>query len=229
MHSFVSLTVLNLNNLEPYLRNSTQLIVANATDWNSHQAKMQWFERASVNDKWQPYNEPFDVVIGKKGLAYGQSQIPVPEGIIDFKKEGDMKSPAGLFGFCFAFGYAKEPDPVINWPYLHIDENFVGVDDPDSRYYNCIVDQSKLKPQDWKSAETMYRSDGLYKWGMVIDYNFNPFVKSGGSQIFLHIWRGPESGTEGCTAMPENKMLELLQWLDGKRNPLLWQGVNISI
>lgn len=218
-----------MENLEPYLHHSTQLIVVNANDWNSRQAKMQWFERIDPHHKWEPYNERFDVVIGKKGLVYGQSLISIPEGITDVKKEGDLKSPAGLFRFCFAFGYAKEPDSRINWPYLHIDENFVGVDDPESRYYNCIVDQSKLTPHDWKSAETMYRPDGLYKWGMVVDYNFNPFVKGGGSQIFLHIWRGPNDGTEGCTAMPESKMFELLQWIDGKRNPLLWQGVDISI
>ncbi len=207
---------------------STQLIVVNAGKWNSHQAQMQWLERNKPTDEWQPVNEPFDVVIGKKGLAYGQSLIPVPDNITDLKKEGDLKSPAGLFGFCFAFGYSLNPDPEMTWPYLALDENFVGVDDPESRYYNCIVDASKLKTQDWKTAETMLRKDSLYKLGLVVDYNFNPCVKGAGSQIFLHICRNSETVTEGCTAMPENKMIELLKWIDGGKNPLLWQGITIS-
>ena len=219
----------NAKDISAALSTSTQLIVVNAKDWNSHRAQMQWFERENPTDEWYRVNEPFDVVIGKNGLAYGLSLILVPEGITDLKKEGDHKTPAGLFGFCFAFGYAPKPDLEINWPYLALNENFVGVDDPDSRYYNCIVDQSKLTPHDWKSAETMFRPDGLYKWGLVVDYNFNPFRKAGGSQIFLHIWRDPEIGTEGCTAMPEYKMLELLKWIDGNKNPLLLQGVGIEI
>jgi len=219
----------NSKDISTALSGSTLLIVVNAKDWNTHHAQMQWFERDKPTDEWKPVNDPFNVVIGKNGLANGLSLIPVPEGITDLKSEGDLKSPAGLFGFCFAFGYAPNPEPGMTWPYLAIDENFVGVDDPDSRYYNCIVNASKLTPHDWKSAETMMRPDGLYKWGLVVDYNFNPFRKAGGSQIFLHIWRNSETGTEGCTAMPEDKMLELLKWIDGSKNPLLLQGAGIEI
>ena len=219
----------NAKDISTALLGSNQLIVVNTRSWDSHLAQMQWFERNKPTDNWQPVNDPFDVVIGKNGLAYGLSLIPVPEGITDLKKEGDHKTPAGLFGFCFSFGYAPNPDPEIKWPYLALDKNFVGVDDPESRYYNCIVNASKLTPHDWESAEIMLRPDGLYKWGLVVDYNFNPFRKAGGSQIFLHIWRNSETGTEGCTAMPENRMLELLKWIDGNKNPLLLQGVNIEI
>jgi len=219
----------NSKDITTALSDSKQLIVVNAKDWDSHQAQMQWFERNKPTDEWQPVNKPFDVVIGKNGFAYGHGLIPVPDDITELKKEGDHKTPAGLFGFCFAFGCAQKPDPGITWPYLALDQNFVGVDDPESRYYNCIVDQSKLKQHDWKSAETMLRSDGLYKWGLVVDYNFNPFRKEGGSQIFLHIWRNSETGTEGCIAMSEDIMLELLKWIDGNKNPLILQGINIEL
>ena len=81
-----------MENPESYLHNSTQLIMVNATDWNTHQAKMQWFERTDPDHKWEPYNESFDVVMGKKGLVYGLNLMPVPEGITELKKEGDMKT-----------------------------------------------------------------------------------------------------------------------------------------
>src|SRR5665213_2654172 len=180
----------------PYITESSQLIVVKANDWNSPPATMKWLERDDPSQEWKSVDEPFEIVVGKKGLALGQNLLPIQSGIPEFKKEGDNKTPAGLYRFCFAFGYAAEPDPGISWPYLALDENFVGVDDPKSRYYNCIVDQKKLTVKDWDSAETMLRSDGLYKWGLLVDYNFENGQPGAGSQIFLHIWRGAGQGTE---------------------------------
>ncbi len=208
--------------IDPFLTESTQLIIVKAVNWDNPEAQMQWFERTASDKDWCPVTEPFEVVTGKNGLAWGQSLMPVPQEAKSFKKEGESKTPAGLFGFCFAFGYSQQAALGITWPYLPLDENFVGVDDPESRYYNCIVDKSKLKVHDWKSAEQMLRPDGLYKWGLVIDYNFENAIKGAGSQIFIHIWRGPAIGTEGCIAMPEEKLLDLLKWIDGGSRPLIW-------
>jgi L,D-peptidoglycan transpeptidase YkuD (ErfK/YbiS/YcfS/YnhG family) len=207
--------------ISPYLQESTQLITVKARSWNGPVAELQLFERTDNQNAWISINT-FEVVIGKNGLACGQSLIPVPAGTTVFKKEGDHKSPAGLFGLSFAFGYTQNTESKINWPYLPLNDNFRGVDDPESLYYNCIVDETKIKLRDWQSSETMLRADGLYKWGLVIDYNLRPCVKGAGSQIFMHIWRGAGIGTEGCTAMPEERMLEILRWIDGGRNPLLW-------
>jgi hypothetical protein len=44
-----------------------------------------------------------------------------------------------------------------------------------------------------------------------------------GSCIFLHIWRSPEKGTAGCTAMAEEDLLAVLLWLKNEKNPLLAQ------
>jgi len=219
-----------------YFTESTQIINVKADSWDGPVAKMQWLERVNPEDDWKAISDQFDVVVGKRGLAWGQNILPVPKTAEDLKKEGDMKTPSGLYGLCFAFGYAPNPPERMAWPYLPIDENFVGVDDPKSRYYNCIVNQKTLQDHDWKSAETMYRADGLYKWGIVIDYNFgnekytslpasfSPSLSEtgAGSQIFFHIWRGEGQGTEGCIAMPEEKMLELMHWLRGDLMPLVW-------
>jgi L,D-peptidoglycan transpeptidase YkuD (ErfK/YbiS/YcfS/YnhG family) len=171
--------------ISPYLQESTQLITVKARSWNGPVAELQLFERTDNQNAWISINT-FEVVIGKNGLACGQSLIPVPAGT------------------------------------TALNDNFRGVDDPESLYYNCIVDETKIKLRDWQSSETMLRADGLYKWGLVIDYNLRPCVKGAGSQIFMHIWRGAGIGTEGCTAMPEERMLEILRWIDGGRNPLLW-------
>jgi len=208
--------------IEPYLSECLQLIIVKADDWNGPSAQMQCHERTGPDSEWKASGEPFEVVIGKKGLAWGQNLATLPKEPGPMKQEGDLKTPAGLYGFCFAFGTAQGPVPGISLPYLQIDENFVGVDDPGSRYYNCIVNQEVLTEKDWSSAETMMRTDGLYKWGILVDYNFVDMKPGAGSQIFLHIWRGPGQGTEGCVAMPQDKLWNLLQWMDGGKSPLIW-------
>jgi len=44
----------------------------------------------------------------------------------------------------------------------------------------------------------------------------SPAVPGNGSCIFLHIWRGPGQGTAGCTAMPEEILLDTIHWLNSK-------------
>jgi D-alanyl-D-alanine dipeptidase len=68
----------------------------------------------------------------------------------------------------------------------------------------------------------MRRADNLYRWGIVVDHNTPP-VPGAGSCIFLHVWRGPESATNGCTAMAEHDLQSLITWLDPQANPVLVQ------
>ena len=95
------------------------------------------------------------------------------------------------------------------------------MEDSDSRYYNQLVDATQVQP-DWKARETMLRSDEQYKWGIFVKQNV-PAEPKGGSCIFFHLWRAPGSGTLGCTAMAEADLLQLMQWLDPKKKPLLMQ------
>jgi len=71
----------------------------------------------------------------------------------------------------------------------------------------------------------MLRADGLYDAGAVIEYNTDPVVPGLGSAIFLHIWR--EDGakpTAGCVALPEDRLRELLGWLDAEAAPVIFLG-----
>ena len=107
-------------------------------------------------------------------------------------------------------------------PYLGLTKNTLAVDDPASPYYNQLVDQSKIKDRDWRSAEKMILADDRYKWGVVVQHNFPP--KPGfGSCIFLHVWKTPTTLTTGCTAMSEQDLLDIIRWLDPAQRPLLVQ------
>jgi D-alanyl-D-alanine dipeptidase len=62
----------------------------------------------------------------------------------------------------------------------------------------------------------------LYELGVIVDHNACS-VRAGGSCIFIHLWRGPESPTSGCTAMDSTGIHDMVYWLDKSKNPVLVQ------
>lgn len=206
---------------------SAQLIVVTTPDWNSTTGQAQLLERRKPGDHWKQVGEPFEIVVGKAGLAWGSgvslSLLSNVRGASDpVKKEGDGKAPAGIFRISRAFGYAAQPLAGLKLSYVSLLPSIECVDDTASRFYNRIEDRTAVTP-DWHSSETMRRSDELYRWGLVVDYNSGPPQPGAGSCIFMHIWRGPGQGTAGCTAMPQPKLEQLLTWIDPGKQPLLIQ------
>jgi L,D-peptidoglycan transpeptidase YkuD (ErfK/YbiS/YcfS/YnhG family) len=128
------------------------------------------------------------------------------------KKEGDMKTPAGLYPLGEAFG--TEPLALkMDYRYITTDDKFV--DDVTNKNYNTWV---KGKT-DAKSFESMLIKE--YKMGIVINYNMNPVVPGAGSAIFMHLWRSIDVPTLGCIAMDEQHLLKLLHWLDKQQHPYI--------
>ena len=107
--------------------------------------------------------------------------------------------------------------------YLQLTTTSECVDDPKSKHYAHIVNRASIKNVDWNSSEKM-RSIDLYCLGVIVSYNMSQTVPGNGSCIFLHIWRGPGQGTAGCTAMLQEKLEEIINWLNSKvPNALLIQ------
>lgn len=194
-----------------------QLVLVTSQKDTSTTATLRRYERQGKS--WQPVGEPVPVNLGKKGIAWGRGLHSAKAG--NQKKEGDQKSPAGLFRFGTAFGYAPASEVSFKVPYAPISETQICVEDSKSRYYNQIVDEKEVT-KDWKNRESMLRKDEQYKWGIFVKHNM-PAKAEAGSCIFFHLWRKPGSGTLGCTAMAEENMLALLEWLDPARKPLLVQ------
>jgi L,D-peptidoglycan transpeptidase YkuD (ErfK/YbiS/YcfS/YnhG family) len=145
-----------------------------------------------------------DGVIGRNGFAEPGA-----------KREGDGKTPSGVYPIGPAFGYAPSANTKLD--YRQATANDFWVDDPESADYNRWV---VGKPQA-KSFELMKRDDELYKLGAVIQYNTEPVVPGRGSAIFLHVWRGPDSTTAGCVALSESDVASLLKWLDKTKHPVV--------
>jgi len=213
------------------LVSSTQMIAVTTPDWNAVDGRLQRYERDSASEAWRPVGDSFAIVVGKKGLGWGAGVTAGGNGhgaSDPVKKEGDGRSPAGVFRLGTAFGYAPEALSGSKMPYLELTPSIECVDDVDSRFYNRVVDRSKVAV-DWKSSERMRETGEAYRWGIVVDHNgiagppSKAPVRGGGSCIFLHLWQGAGHGTAGCTAMAPVAMEALLLWLDPKRSPLLVQ------
>jgi zinc D-Ala-D-Ala dipeptidase len=191
---------------------ANQLVTAIVPDWTSTHAELRLWQRDG--QVWKLAMGPWQGVVGTSGTAWGIGLHGdgAPAGRSGpMKHEGDGKSPAGVFALRGSFGYATTATSTL--PYQPVTKDWKCVDDPRSKHYNVILD-TRTTDIDWKSAEEMRRPDELYKWG--VDVAHNPSATPGaGSCIFLHVWRGPDSATVGCTAMEEQMLERLIGRVDG--------------
>jgi D-alanyl-D-alanine dipeptidase len=208
----------------PEISKCRQLIVVTSEAWNAVSATIQLFERTQGEQtSWQKVGKPFSGVIGSRGFAWGIGLHGTGAAGAPRKMEGDETSPAGVFRLFSVFGLAN-PAQVrfLRFPYQQITATTEAIDDPQSRYYNRIVDRAAIADPDWSSSESMLRVGGPYRCGIMIEHNWRP--RPGlGSCIFLHVWDSARRGTAGCTAVSSAHLEQLLHWLDAQKNPLIVQ------
>lgn len=156
-------------------------------------------------------------------MGWGRGlHTPVGKGPV--KREGDRRSPAGVYALDIAFGAASSlPEGARSFPYLQTRSTTYCVEDSRSEHYNELVDSTRVTPSAWEQWSAMARADGLFNWGVVVKQNSPETQKGAGSCVFLHIWRGPNRPTSGCTAMATEQIVTTLRWLDPTRKPLLVQ------
>lgn len=184
-----------------------QLLVVATASPSATTGTMQRYERASASADWTPIGEAIPISVGANGLSKD-------------KKEGDRKSPAGIFALGSGFG--ASPPPSSLWPYARARAEHVCVDDPGSPAYGLISPVDRFPPKaTWSSAESLR----IYPRAIVVEYNRSPPVAGRGSCIFLHPWDWPGQPTLGCTAMSAEHLDEVMGWLDPKAKPTLIQGV----
>jgi len=202
---------------------SRQLIVVTTEGWNDNSGVLQRYEKDS--HEWHKRGSAIPVRLGRNGLGWGIGLHSTPRGAEYLKKEGDGRSPSGIFALKQAFGYQTFN---VKYPYRVYKETDHCVDDVQSKFYNKIVDSTKIKV-DYKSKEHMKFPKAYYKYGVVVNHNHideKGAVPGAGSCIFLHIKTVP---TAGCTVMKEREMKALIRWLDAKKRPLLLQGPKAEV
>jgi L,D-peptidoglycan transpeptidase YkuD (ErfK/YbiS/YcfS/YnhG family) len=215
------------SNQQP-LRSSEQMIVVTTPDWSTVEGRLQRYERNAPGAEWERVGDAIGIVVGKKGMGWGAGLMSTDRPSLrspqdPVKKEGDGKSPAGVFRIGTAFGYAAQKPADWKMPYVPLTPSVECVDDSTSHFYNQIVDRAAVTP-DWHSSEHMSEAGVAYRWGAVIDHNVEPATPSAGSCVFMHIWGGSRVGTAGCTAMPQEQLEPILAWLDPAKSPILVQA-----
>jgi D-alanyl-D-alanine dipeptidase len=197
---------------------TSQLLVVTTENWSTKDGTLQRYEKE--DKQWKKIGKSIQVVVGRNGLSWGKGLHTTPKDAKYIKKEGDGKGPAGLFSIKNAFGYASAPF-TVNFPYSVYKTTDHCVDDSNSKWYNQIIDSTKVE-KDYKSFEHMKLKNNLYKYGLVVNHNPEQIAQAG-SCIFMHIKSPSGKGTAGCTAMREEEITKVLQWLMEKKKPLLLQ------
>lgn len=217
--ALIPLTSIAAASLDP-VQNARQLVLVTTADWDSSTASLQQFERKE--DGWQAHGDAFKVALGRNGSAWGAGLHPAQTDGPQ-KREGDGRSPAGIFSIGEAFGYAGRIDSAM--PYLPMQQSSYCIDVPDSPLYNRIVDADVVGAEAVEGSTEPMRldlhndGDSRYREGFVIEHNARA-LPGQGSCIFAHLWRSNGEATAGCTAMQPQHMQALLAWLRPEAKPL---------
>lgn len=128
------------------------------------------------------------------------------------KKEGDQKTPKGIYSLGQSFGIRKNPGTKM--PYVKVNPYHYWCSDSGSKYYNQLIRSDQTGHQ--CTGEHLIDYKKAYNYAIEIAYNKKG--KPGkGSAIFLHCSRG--RATAGCVAIPEKYMKKLLKQLNPEAHP----------
>ncbi len=185
------------------LGQTQQLILVDAVSASATQATLYPLERSLLG--WKLALPPVPVNLGRSGVA------PPFE-----KREGDGRTPSGLFPLRQGFGYRGDFQGRI--PYQRVDSQDLWVDDVHSPDYNRWVWRGQTQAS---SYEELLRSDPLYEHALVPGYNEAPVVRDLGSAIFIHVEGERRKETSGCISLPEKELVQVMQWLDTAQEPQL--------
>jgi len=94
---------------------SLQLIVVVTSDWDAVPGMMRRYERDGVRAPWRAVGAEVPVVVGAAGLGWGDGLhgFGSPGEAGPIKREGDNRSPAGVFRLSSTFGYASRDS--LSW------------------------------------------------------------------------------------------------------------------
>jgi len=204
----------------PVPESSRALLVAIPDDWNSVRSWLQLYRRTSASSPWLPSGEAIPVHLGRRGLAWGRGLHSVQPGMQ--KREGDGKSPAGLFLLGnILYGYADRC-PVPGWRYRQVTDRDLWIEDPTSSLYNRHLILSTHEPfPPNQHYHLMRQTDPAHALKLFIRHNAPPDVQPGaGSAIFFHLCRSQDSVTTGCTSMEEASFRNLLSSFRPAEDPV---------
>ncbi len=192
-----------------------QLVLVSAPGWGARRGELRRLRRDG--GRWRSEGAPVAVDLGAAGLGWGRGLWPLAPQEGPQKREGDRRSPAGLFRVGTAFGAGPAPRRAT-WPWRPAGPDDRWIDDPASPHYNRWAARAAL-------ARGAPAGEPLadYRLAVVVEHNPPPALPGAGSAIFLHEASRPPGPTLGCTALPDAALRALVEWLRPADGPLLLQ------
>ena len=156
------------------------------------------------------------IIKNKDTLIFDDFKFKCSVGRMGFtrnKKEGDKKTPIGLFNIGNLY-YRKDRHlkPKTKLKCITIKKNMGWCDDPKSKYYNKLI---KIKKNFKINHEKLYRKDNKYDIFILIKHNYKKVIKNQGSAIFLHLTKN-YLPTKGCVALSKKDFLILIKLVNKK-------------
>jgi L,D-peptidoglycan transpeptidase YkuD (ErfK/YbiS/YcfS/YnhG family) len=201
----------------------TQIIVGTSKGWGCSHASLTLYEKNGKH--WQVVINTWQARLGKEGLAWGNGIHPPQGSSAPIKKEGDQRTPAGIFRIGGAYGYAPEIARLEKLAYRQITVRDLWVEDPSSPFYNQHIILNNGPKTSWQQKAQMRQNDHAHSLKLYIAHNDAIFggkpIPGRGSAIFFHIWRdGGARATAGCTTMSEPALKKLIARINPDRNPV---------
>lgn len=143
-------------------------------------------------------------------LSWGPHTFPCAwgrNGITSLKTEGDGATPIGTFPFRRVFYRAdriQKPETLLPLQALSAHDGWC--DDIHDECYN----QHVSLPYPGRH-ENLWRDDHVYDLILVVGYNDDPIEVGRGSAVFVHLLRPERTPTEGCVALLQQDLLQVLK------------------
>ena len=124
-------------------------------------------------------------------------------------REGDGKTPTGVFRFNSAFGIGEDPGCPMGYYRVTADDWWSG-DQREGYGYNTMVSVTRLPDLDRSASEHIIDNTRAYQYCLNISYN-EACVPGLGSAIFLHGPNGNSFASSGCVVIPKDAMLTVMR------------------
>ena len=199
-----------------------QAVVGITENWNSSYVSLGFYER--VNGAWSLKGDFWKGRIGKNGSAWGLGISPIPKNHSSMKKEGDGRSPAGVFNIGDAWGYPGSIKKLSQLTYHQITHKDLWVEDVNSRHYNRHIKLQHTPKTTWEKKQQMRQNDAAHALKLFVHHNSpekGSILPGYGSAIFFHIWRANGAKpTSGCTTMTETRLKHMISLINPDKDPV---------
>jgi len=198
-----------------------QLVLVTATDARAIRGTLRRLIRGAPGAPWAEVGQPVPCQLGRNGLGVGRGLGQTMAG--SAKRQGDGRTPAGLFPLPAAFGYAGAQAAAaagVRLPYTAVTDRVSCVTDAASPLFGRVVGPDE-RPEGGLRQDRMARDDGANIWGVVIGHNSGAVDPEAGTCLFVNVRPADGPPTGGSIGIPAESAAALAAWLDPTAKPLL--------